>query len=495
MAIRPPSSRKPCNDGVVAGGRRPAFALVAFALVALAVVVAGCGSGSHSRPRATEKHARADGNLWVSNLGGSCARQATPGPEVMGQECGSLNQAYEAASCGDVVDIDAGTYSAVQALNDNPSLDACSSPVVFQAAPDVPRSAVVFSAAGNSIDDYDGAFGAGKGASNWVLRNVTVKADIALDGVHGVTIDGIDGGSFYVAGSSDITVKNSDLGPCYNLISLPAGQKNDNGTPGPTYSPDPTIKCNDNIKIAGGTNITFRHNVIHDFLDDNSTGATDHFECVFIAAGTGVTFDGNRFYHCQIYAIFLQDFAGPISGVTIENNWFSEGQGGMGACTSDRSGCPPESSGGSDHDTLTFGASNTGISDVLIRYNSFDPCCGLSQEGSAMGANIRAVGNILGGPTAGGCITGVNFSYNLWQHGAGGPCGTGDATIPTNPFLSAGNPDATQDDLHLKCGTTARNFVTPNAADYRLAYDIDGKPRNPNGPRDAGASAERSCGP
>jgi hypothetical protein len=430
----------------------------------------------------------------VSTLGGNCVRQATPGAEVTGQACGSLNQAYAAASCGDVVNIDAGTYRAVQELIDNPALDACSSPVVFQAAPGVRRSAVVFSAPGNSIDDYDGASGPGKGASNWLLQNVTVKADIVLIGAHGVTINAIDGGSFYVAGSADITVKNSDLGPCYNLISLPAGQKNDNGTPGPTHSPDPTVKCNDNIKIAGGTNITFRHNVIHDFLDDNSTGATNHFECVFIAAGTGVTFDGNKFYDCQIYSIFLQDFAGPISKVTIENNWFSVGQGGMGACTSDRSGCPPENSGGSNHDTLTFGAANDGISDVLIRYNSFDPCCGIAQEGTALGGDIRAVGNILGGPTAGGCIRGMSFAYNLWQAGAGGPCGKGDATISTNPFMSTGKTGPAQDNLHLKCGTPARNFVTPNDPDYRLGYDISGKPRNPNGPRDAGASVEQSCG-
>ena len=131
---------------------------------------------------------------------------------------------------------------------------------------------------------------------------------------------------------------------------------------------------------------------------------------------------------------------------------------------------------------------------MLIRYNSFDPCCGIAQEGSSLGTNIRAVGNIWGGPTAGGCISGVSFSYNVWQSGAGGPCGPGDATISANPFVSTGKSDAARNDLHLKCGTQAWNFVRPNTADYQLDYDIDGNPRNANGPKDAGASAEKSCG-
>ena len=60
--------------------------------------------------------------------------------------------------------------------------------------------------------------------------------------------------------------------------------------------------------------------------------------------------------------------------------------------------------------------------------------------------------------------------------------------------MTSGNSGSTLDDLHLRCGTVAQNFVTPNTSDYQLGYDIDGNPRNSSGPRDAGASTEASCG-
>jgi hypothetical protein len=467
--------------------RRLALGVVAFGLLA-----AGCGSASHSRPRVThQSHAPAGANLWVSTGGGTCIRQSPAGAEIPSQDCNSLNAAYMVASCGDVVNIDAGTYPAEQNLLENPALDHCASPVVFRAAPGVPRSAVVFSWPGNAINDYDGCCGGGLvGASNWVLQNVTVRGGIYWNAKN-VKMENIRAGSFTLSGTG-MTVEHSNLGPCYNLISLPAGDKNSVGAPGPTYSPDPSVECNSNIKI-GANDVLFKDNVIHDFLDDDSNSYFGHFECVFIASGTNIVFDSNKFYDCQIYSIFLQDYAGPISDVTIENNWFWANQGGMGSCTADRR-CPAESVAGYDHDAVTFGATNTGISDVLIRYNSFDPCCGISQEGSQLGSNIRAVGNILGGPTAGGCIPGVAFSYNLWQGGGdGGPCGPTDKAISGSPYVRSGTSGPTPADLHLRCGTVAHDLVKPNSPDYQLGYDIDGNPRNPSGPRDAGSSAEAAC--
>jgi len=449
------------------------------------------GSPGGSAPPAASPYA----NLWVSTQGGSCTRQATPGLEIPSQDCGSLSAAYQAAACGDVVNIVAGAYTAQQNLLDKPALDGCANPVIFEAAAGLFPSQVVFGdphASNNSIDAYDLCCGNHPGASNWLLQNVTVLDDIYLS-ANNVTINNVDGPAIYIGGATNVTVENSNLGPCYNLISLSSGTNN-NGSPAPSHSPNPSVRCNSNIKIAGGTNITFRNNVIHDFLDDDSNGAYDHFECMFIAEVSNMTIDGNKFYDCQIYSIFLQDFAGPINGVTIQNNWFWANQGGMGGCTSDVTGCPAENAGGSNEDAVTFGASDTGISNVLIRYNSFDPCCGVAQEGSRLGSGVRLVGNILG-PAAGTCISGASYAYNLFQAGGdGGPCGTGDATTSTNPFVSTGKSGTVADDLHLRCGTSAQNFVTPNTSDYQLGYDIDGNARNSGGPRDAGASAEASCG-
>ena len=438
-------------------------------------------------------------NLWVSPLAGSCTRQAAAGLEIPSQDCGSLAAAYHAAQCGDVVNIVPGSYP-LQSLVDDSSHDSCSSPVVFEGVSE--RSVVIVGVDAGSNQHS---------ASNWTLQNATVAGGFALFAPgHNITINHVQTGNFYMGGPWNVTVENSNLGPCYNLVSLPAGQTNGNGDPGPTYSPNPAISCNDNIKLdSDGTlaNITFKNNVIHDFLDDDSNGYYDHFECVFVDGGTNIMFDSNEFYDCQIYSIFIQDFGGHgLNGLTIQNNWFWADQGIMGACTFDVSGCPAENAGGVHPNTIVFGGNGANEKNILIRYNTFDPCCGIGDEGTpslSSGANARIVGNLLGDAVAQGgttpyCIANISYGYNLMQTSHGGShvgrCGTGDQTTSTIPTMGTGQYGSTLDDLHLRCGTLAENFVTPNTSDYQLGYDIDGNPRNSSGPRDAGASTEASCG-
>jgi hypothetical protein len=454
-----------------------------------AVVTSGSGGSGNG----------SDANLWVSSSGGSCVRQATAGSEVSSQDCGSLNAAYQAAKCGDVIDIDAGTYPD-QNIIDNSSLDNCAENVVFQAAPGLSRSQVVIgNDNGQSIDSGD----SGQPSSDWTLQDVTVTNEIQLEACeyssdagscsspsHGITINDIQGGAMFVW-AEDMTIENSNFGPCYNLISLTSGS-NDNSAPSPSYSPNPSVKCNQNIK-GFGANTVFRNNVVHDFLDDDSNTYYDHFECMFLGQDVNVTIDSNEFYDCQIYAIFIQN-AGP-GPLTIQNNWFWASQGGMGGCGSNGS-CPVENAGGNNDWSITDGDNGgTPTTNVLVRYNSFDPAAGFSNQANSSqppNSSWRFVGNIIG---QGGCQGSITYEYNLWLPGGGGPCGTGDVQMSSgDPFVRTGGSGATPDDLHLRCGTPAQNLVTPNASDYQLSYDIDGNPRNANGPRDAGASAEASCG-
>ena len=414
-----------------------------------------------------------------------------------------MNEAYHAASCGDTVEIDAGTYPD-QPLSDNPPLDSCSANVVFEAAYGLNRSQVVIgNDNGNSIDSGDSN---GGGASNWTLQNVTVVANIQLlpclyssdpsacsKDAHTVTINYIQGGALF-AWVPHLTVENSDFGPCYNLISLPAGATNTDSVPGPTYSPNPSVLCNQNIKGFGADTV-FKNNVVHDFLDDDSNPAYDHFECMFVGQADNLTIDSNKFYDCQIYAIFIQNAgSGPM---TIENNWFWASQGGMGVCTSN-SHCPAENAGGNNSWSITDGDNGNGnpaTTNVLVRYNSFDPAAGFSNQATSSqppDSSWRFVGNVIGG----GCQGSITYAYNLWLPGGSGACGTGDVRMSSgNPFMSTGKFGATFDDLHLTCGNNpADRLVTPNSSDDQLGYDIDGNPRNANGPRDAGASAATSCG-
>lgn len=457
---------------------------------------AGSGGGSNS----------STANLWVSPSGGSCERQATAGAEVASHDCGSLGAAYAAASCGDVINIDAGTYSADQSLADKPALDSCASRVTMEAAPGVSQSSVVFS----TISSGNGTQGNTNGASNWVLRGVTAKTMINVyPPSTNVTVDDVHGGTMTITATNNVTVQNSNFGPCYNLITLPAAQNNDNGQPGPTYSPNPAVTCNSNFKINGTwtqqsgqvydlNGLTITNDVIHDFIDDNSNTSTDHFECMFINGGSNITIDSTKFYDCQIYSIFLQPFSGyPISGLTIQNDWFWANQNASGSCASN--GC--SSVGAPRNSAVDFGEStSTDVTNVLVRYNSFDPADGIMIDGTnpGPGTNIRFLGNIFGNSGYLPCLTNASYGYNVWfsaQSSFHGTCGTGDVNnTATSPFVSTGNSGNTLDDLHLICNSYPQNYVTANTTDYQLNFDAQGETRATNGPRDAGAEAATSCG-
>ncbi|HXO06642.1 MAG TPA: putative collagen-binding domain-containing protein, partial [Solirubrobacteraceae bacterium] len=430
-------------------------------------------------------------NLWISPSGGSCTRQSTAGAEVPSQDCGDMGTAYSKAQCGDVVNVDAGDYATEQILKENTALDNCSSPVVFQAAPGFDRSQVIMGDVdGNSIDSGD----FGPTANWWEVKDMTIPGRIVADNCefntngcsnpsHNVTVDNVKAGTVW-GFVNNLTVENSNFGPCYNLGSGFSDQGN-NGDK--LVSPDPSVRCDDNFKCCGAHSVV-KNNVIHDFLDDNSDPATDHFECMFVGSAVDVTIEDNKFYNCQIYDIFIQNAgAGPL---VIQDNWFGPGLGGMGSCTADRQ-CPSPTGGGANNWNVTDG-DNSGsppTTNVLIRYNSFDPAAGFSNQSNASansGPTWRFVGNIMG---QGGCQSQFTYSDNLWQ--SGGPCGTGDVTTTTNPFVLSGQKDSL-DDLHVKCGSAAANIVPSGSGDSALSTDIDGLART--WPSDAGASVESSCG-
>jgi hypothetical protein len=482
--------------------RRWAMAFV----VALSGCLAACGGGRHGlsskATTATVGEESAHANLWVSPPGGRCTRRPTPGPEIATQDCGSFEAAYQVAQCGDVVNIDAGDYGASQSLVDRPALDVCARPVEFRAAAGAPRSSIVL----DQLSAGTGTQANTNGASNWTLQGITVRSTINLyPPSRNITIDDVQGGTLTIFATTDLTVENSNWGPCYNLISLTSG-KNANGQPAPTYSPNPAITCNASIKIGGSwtqangavyhlNRLTIRHNVIHDFIDDNSNPYYDHFECMFIDGGANITIDSNKFYDCQIYSIFLQPFSGyPITNLTIQNNWFWANQDLEGSCASNGScsAAKPRSS------ALDFGEeTSSDVKNVLVRFNSFDPQDGIVVDGTPpdSASGVRFIGNIIGNSGYGQCIAGASYSYNVWLTQDAphpGTCGPRDIEESTAPFAARGNSGFTLSDLSLRCGSRARGFVKPNNADYQLDYDIDGKPRNPNGPRDAGA-VERNC--
>jgi len=450
----------------------------------------GTVTGSPSTPPSSSGSVA---NLWVSVSGGSCVRQASAGAEVSSEDCGSLNAAYAAAECGDVVIIDAGSYGE-QNIQDpggyagGSAQDRCSGdPIVFEAAAGVAQSSVVIS----EVDAGLESDAATNGASNWTLQGVTVSQAITLYPPAGnIVINDDQTGGYYIDGVNGLTVENSTIGPCYSAPA--AGQ------------------CGNNIKITSGwqqyvngsygspittQNVTFEHDTIHDFLNNATGAANAHFECFFLGGGSNILIDSNKIIGCENYGIFMQpqpDESGATTNafgqVTIQNNWFGE------IWNNDESGDGIGQGSGTPNYAIDFGDNNSSevISNILIRFNSFAPNTGVDSDGTNYppGTNDYVIGNIGGNDyyadgTA-GCVAGVTYAYNIWTTYA---CSSTDAINATLPYL---NTQTGSEDFHLTANSDAHDFVTPNTTNYQLGYDMDGNTRPTNGPRDTGSEQQTS---
>lgn len=386
--------------------------------------------------------------------GGDCVPAPTAVAPSALHSCGSLEAAYDKAQCGELVLVQSGGYGP-QDIRDNARLDGCREPVDFQAAPgaSVRLAAVEAGDLTQAVTD---------GGSNWRLQNASVGQGISLyPPAHDVTIDRIRGGTIAVNGARNVTVKESDLGPCYSGRPLVGN-------------------CTGNFKIQGWTsggrtyaasNINIEHNRIHDFIDNADT----HWECVFVDWGVNITFDANRFYDCQIYGIFIQPFSGyPISRLVIENNWFYATQ---------NPGSDEHPLGSPRISAVDFGGNGKTISNVLIRYNSFAPDEGVDNDGGpTLGTNDWVIGNVGGNRWYRACDQpGVSFAYNVWN---GTACSSTDTAAAKLPYVSA---VAGAEDFHLRPGSVARGLISGSGPNFALARDFYDNPRSTTGPRDAGA--------
>lgn len=385
------------------------FVVVAVGVVVVAgVIVATTDSG----PAVTAADP-GGANLWVSSAGGSCMRRAVRSSQTPSRDCRSLNAAYHRAHCGDIVDIDPGNYPVTQDIQDDPALDACTTPVVFQPAPGA-RVTLANVEAGNYGDVTT------NGASWWTLRDVSLGNRLAvLPPAHNVTLDHIRGGSFYLNGVRDMRIENSTFGPCYSGRIL-------------------TGECDNNSKVDSGydsggsayttTGVDIVDNTFHDYLNNGDT----HFECMFMVGGTDITFNGNHFAHCQNYGIFIQPYSGqPYNKIVIENNSFYK----------------TRDDAGSTIYAVDFGGNGGNISNMLIRDNRFAPDEGVTEDGGPLvGTNDRVIGNVGGDYWYEPCIAGITYADNVWN---GRPCSATDKVMRRLPYV-----DAAVGDLRLQSGAS-----------------------------------------
>lgn len=392
--------------------------------------------------------------LYISPSGSdaNACSQASP--------CQTFNRAYQAANCGDLVSIGSGSYGD-QTIVEKAALNSCTTPVAMQA------NGAVTIAGGIDLGSCGSGCYASNGPQNLTLKGFSYTGDIFMQSdVRNITVDSVDGGGIYVSGDTNITVRNSDFGPC----NSPSG-------PAPHCSRVMIRNCSGTSTSCGlvtgpNSNILFENNTIHDYVCSNC-GNPDHWECVFFDGGQNVTFRSNRFYNCELYDIAMGENPGStIDGVTIENNWFGvtcNWANGQGGCAQGQYRNSAIESGGASR-----------IDNVLIRFNSFASGQVYVKEGNNTFLNWRLIGNILGGSNCEAGWAGVFYDYNLLK---GGTCGSHSLNISSMPYVNGSGDSAM--DYHLVAGSPAEAFVVATGADYDLALDYDRQPRM--APREAGS--------
>ncbi len=351
--------------------------------------------------------------------------------------CRSFNRAYEVAAPGEVVDVAGGTYPAQRVEHDSSKTSATD--VYFR-----PAAGASVNVAGD-IDAY--------GSHATFMAMQAVNTEIPYDGpadVSDVTFWGMDARNFTIDSGREINIIGGDYGPASACGGSYGGGNNGIRMNRPGVMPS-------DILIWGVD--------IHDVQSYDLEQC--HIECLIVGAGQNITVRGSRFWNCSIFDIFLQPFNGPISDVTLENNWFAAPTDPNGRVNSGRA---VEFSGGGPWRNL------------LIRHNSVNTAINLN-DGAANPRyeNALVIGNVAERAVA--CYNGVSYRYNVWF--GGGTCDSSDASTGAPPFVRAS--DRGDLDYHLT-GGPAVDRVPAAASD--LGDDIDGQAR-PGGPALDAGSDER----
>ena len=402
--------------------RRPVRALVLVLLLAWALsatVFAGPASARvlHIGPLGIDT-----GNL--------CLSAALP--------CDSFDAAYEAAQPGDVVELAPGIYPSQTISQQGTSTKAAGPNIVFRRASSAPVTL-------GSVNVW---------ASNVTLdglkvTDVTVRPEDTPNRptrVSGVILRNLDARNFDIFSATDVQVLGGDYGPA-SACGGPFGGGNN------------SIR---NISGVNPSNIVLDGVTIHD-VQSYDLGPC-HTEGLAIFAGTNVTVRNSRFYGNSVYDIFMQANSGPISGVTLENNWFAT---------------PVGTTGRSNGTALASSGVNANLS---IRNNSFNAPISLDDNGTnPTYSNVVLSGNVGDLPYNGCSWRGVSFSYNVWRNHK---CGQTDVSLGGGPLPYRNDADDSSQDYHLT-GGPAKDLIPAGPA--LPAFDIDGDTRPQNGAGDAGA--------
>jgi hypothetical protein len=386
--------------------RRHVPAVAALALLALALLLVGCiASGARGSASA------APSSLLVSPAGsdGNPCTHAAP--------CLTWNRAYNAAKPGQVVEIGAGNYPLQEIKSDFTKTAAAD--VVFRPAAGAPVSVSGLDVSGSHL-----TFESFTVEGDWATHNET--SDVTF---HNLTVHG----GIFISSSSGISVIGGSVGGIKDYK--------------PQFGAWPPGTHSTNILVDGVT-----------FHDVNRTDPSIHVECLLVGGGDGITIRNSRFQNCDVFDLSLGEMngSGPLTNVTIENNFFG---------------------GANGYFSVQFNTNSSSLTNVLVRNNSSTQEMYLGNDIPTL-TNVRAVGNVAPLHQY-SCDKRIAYAYNVWQ---GARCGRTDANAPAR-FRSPATGD-----LHLLAKARAIGHGDPHSFPRR---DIDGQLR-PQGKRvDAGADERR----
>jgi hypothetical protein len=388
-------------------------------------------------------------NLWLDTNGGSCTRQATPGPYLDAQSCSSLQAAATSAVSGDTINILDGSYPGQELAGTKTLSFRAAGPgrpsfgqLVTSAANVSVRGLLIENRSPPPIPFCD----------SWVLDYTlyvcgpnSVFSDVVVDGLH--------------HGSGDPERRG--------------GIELDSGATGFVFRDGEIRGVRDSKGFQGGAdNMLIEHNLWHDITLSPAGGAAGvHNECAYITDGNNQIWRRNRFLLCPVMAMFFANYLGgpPFSGVQVENNLFTHALNDDGSWHDGASFVIPAGAGGQNR-----------VDNWLVRFNTFEVPPDIADlPGSAVFS-----GNLGADPD---CDLGAwTLSYNV-----GSTCGRSGERSVANAVNTRGNPNqapfyvnASAQDFHLKAG--ANQAVDVGLPAYPT-LDLDGNARPFGGSVDAGA--------
>ncbi|MBE2320236.1 hypothetical protein DVA67_029990 [Solirubrobacter sp. CPCC 204708] len=471
------------------------------------VAAEGCAAPATA---AADPGATTAANLWVDASGGSCARRAAPAPYDDAAACGSLDAANDVCQAGDLVLIKGGTYPEQHVTGDNGRAADCKLWVVIGEAM-VLNGALMFESAARVHLGGGGARN-GVGArlvTSTIPNSGSPRNQYPLEVIGGgnaggqsssVTVQGTDVGGWKIENSTNVTIRDNDIGPCDAVDEDAGGNDCDNGSieycePGLALGADRACTGYNEGHVVEG-------NLIHDFGTDDSLytggGSNDpHWECMYVSYPRNLTIRGNTFVNCAnggniffTYAngggTFEADYG--YTNVVIENNVFTT------TCDSSSPPCGGRADfafGISGHCNLYGGVD---LTDVVIRHNTFLGGAGFDSSGGCTQGNpgVTLSGNVrLGNSAQSSCGADGAWelpptSVNEVFYGGAVTCARdartlGVAATALDPLVASNS--ATAPDAHLK---GPRGPLDGFVAAECPERDIDGQPRPATG-CDAGA--------